>query len=137
MPSVLIVDDDKLVRETVRMLLSAKGYEVVLVESGKAGIEIAGTRSFDAAIIDLFMPDMDGLQVIGAIHQTNPKLPLIAASGFMFGNNAAYREMPDFNSMATEAGAVATLYKPFRPDALLKEVASAIGTAAPQPQSTE
>lgn len=61
-----IVDDDKLVRETVRILLSAKGYEVVLAESGKAGIELARSRSFDLAIIDLFMPGTDGLQVIGA-----------------------------------------------------------------------
>ncbi|HEX5508417.1 MAG TPA: response regulator [Pseudolabrys sp.] len=130
MPSVLIIDDDKLVRETARILLSSKGYEVVLAENGKAGIEIARSRSFDAAIVDLFMPDMDGLQVIGAIHQSKPQLPMIAASGFMFGNGDAVPEMPDFNSMALEAGAISTLYKPFRPDALLNEVARAIGAAA-------
>ena len=130
MPSVLIIDDDKLVRETARILLSSKGYEVVLAENGKAGIEIARSRSFDAAIVDLFMPDMDGLQVIGAIRQSQPALPMIAASGFMFGNGGAVPEMPDFNSMAVEAGAVSTLYKPFRPDALLNEVARAIGATA-------
>ena len=130
MPSVLIVDDDRLVRETVRILLSARGYEVVLAESGKAGIEIGRSHSFDVAIVDLFMPDVDGLQVIGAIHQSNPNLPIIAASGFMFGNNQACPEMPDFNSMAVEAGAVSTLYKPFRPDALLNEVARAVGNSA-------
>ncbi len=130
MPRVLVIDDDKLVRETTRILLSANGYEVVMAESGKAGIEIARSRSFDVAIVDLFMPDIDGLQVIGAIRQSNPQLPMIAASGFMFGNGGACPEMPDFDSMAAEAGAVSTLYKPFRPDTLLGEVARVIGAAA-------
>lgn len=58
MPSVLIIDDDKMVREATRILLSVGGYEVIVAESGKAGIEIAKSRSFDVAIVDLFMPDM-------------------------------------------------------------------------------
>ena len=130
MPSVLVIDDDKLVRETARILLSTKGYEVVLAENGKTGIEIARSRPFDVAIVDLFMPDMDGLQVIGAIRQSNPKLPMIAASGFMLGGSGICPEMPDFDSMATEAGAVSTLYKPFRPEALLSEVARVTAAGA-------
>lgn len=130
MPSVLVIDDDRLVRETVRIVLSTKGYEVVMAENGKTGIEVAQSRPFDVAIIDLFMPDMDGLQVIAAIHKSKPQLPMIAASGFMFGNGNAVPEMPDFNNMAQEAGAVSILYKPFRPDVLLNEVARVIGAAA-------
>jgi len=132
MPSVLIIDDDRMVREATRILLNAGGYEVVVAENGKTGIEIAGSRPFDVAIVDLFMPGIDGLQVIGAIHELNPQMPMIAASGFMFSNGEACPEMPDFDSMALEAGAVATLYKPFRPDALLKEVAKAISPATVQ-----
>jgi two-component system chemotaxis response regulator CheY len=130
MPSVLIIDDDRMVREATRILLSARGYEVVVAENGKSGVETARSRPFDVAIVDLFMPDMDGLQVIGAIHELKPRMPMIAASGFMFGSGEAVPDMPDFSNMAAEAGAVSTLYKPFRPDALLREVAKAINLAA-------
>ena len=128
MPRILIIDDDKLVRETTRIVLSARGYDVVTVDDGKAGIAAAEAGQFDLAIVDLFMPGIDGLKVIETIRQKNPKLPMIVASGFMFGDKCP--EMPNFDSMATEAGAHSTLYKPFRPDGLLRAVEQAIGAAA-------
>jgi CheY-like chemotaxis protein len=124
MPSILIIDDDKLVRETTRTILAAKGYDVVAVADGHAGIAAAETGTFDLAIVDLFMPGIDGLKVIETIRQSNARLPMIAMSGFMFGGSCP--EMPNFNDMAVEAGAFATLYKPFRPDGLFTAVRSAI-----------
>jgi len=128
MPSILIIDDDHMVREAAQILLHAKGYNVVAAADGKSGIEAACTGKFDVAIVDLFMPDLDGLQVIDAIRQGNPNLPMIAASGFMFGSECP--SMPNFEAMAAEAGAAFTLYKPFRPDTLLQAIASAIAQAA-------
>jgi CheY-like chemotaxis protein len=125
MPTILIIDDDKLVREAIRIVLAARGYDVVAVEDGKAGIAAAEAGQFDLAIVDLFMPGIDGLKVIETIRQSNPDLPMIAASGFMFGGTCP--EMPNFDTMATEAGALATLYKPFRPEGLLQAVEKAIG----------
>lgn len=121
MARILIVDDDRLAREATRIALSSKGHEVTLAESGKAGVEVGLANDFDAAIVDLFMPDMDGLAVIKTIHDAKPAMPLIAASGFMFGGGEC-PQMPNFGTMAAEAGAVATLYKPFRPAALLAEI---------------
>jgi len=66
--------------------------------------------------------------VMEAIRQSNPTLPLIAASGFMF--NGTCPAMPGFEAMATEAGAASTLYKPFRPAEVLQAVEQAIGIAA-------
>jgi len=86
---------------------------------------MASADRFDAAIVDLFMPDMDGLQVIAAIHAADPSLPLIAASGFMFAGQSC-PQMPNFDAMAAEAGAKASLYKPFRPDVLVKTIAQAM-----------
>jgi len=128
MPRILIIDDDRLVREATATLLRAKGYDIVMAADGKSGIEAAGAGHFDVAIVDLFMPGMDGLKVIESIHRANPRIPMIAASGFMF--NGECPEMPHFESMATEAGAVSTLYKPFRPDVLYRTVETAIGKAA-------
>jgi CheY-like chemotaxis protein len=128
MPRVLVIDDDKLVREMARIVLSTQGYDVVLAEGGVSGIEAARSAQFDVAIVDLFMPDMNGLKVIATIHQSNPGMPTIAASGFMFDHTCP--PMPNFESMAEEAGAVATLYKPFRPADLLHAVEQAIRKAA-------
>jgi CheY-like chemotaxis protein len=128
MPRVLVIDDDRLVREMARLVLSAQGYEVVLADGGVAGIDAARSSQFDVAIVDLFMPDMNGLKVIGAIHESDPGMPMIAASGFMFDRTCP--PMPNFESMAEEAGAVATLYKPFRPADLLRAVEQAIQKAA-------
>src|SRR5665213_650687 len=127
MPNILIIDDDKLVREATRTLLTAGGYEVVAVEDGKAGIAAAKAGQFDLAIVDLFMPGMDGLKVIEAIRQFSPNLPMIVASGFMFGSECP--QMPEFERMANEAGALSALYKPFRPKGLLQAVEKAIGAA--------
>src|SRR4051812_14829349 len=125
---ILIVDDDRMTREATRIALTSKGYSVALAENGKSGIEAVRANKFDAAIVDLFMPDMDGLQAISAIHNIDPNLPLIAASGFMFAGNSC-PQMPNFDAMAAEAGAKASLYKPFRPDMLVKKIIEVIQAA--------
>jgi CheY-like chemotaxis protein len=127
-PNILVIDDDKLVAEATQGLLGAQGYDVTVAYDGKSGIEAARSDHFDLAIVDLFMPDMNGLQVIKVIRESNPDIPMIAVSGFMFGK--ACPEMPGFESMAAEVGAVSTLYKPFQPDHLLEAIETAIDAAA-------
>ncbi|HEX3709648.1 MAG TPA: response regulator [Pseudolabrys sp.] len=129
MPSVLIIDDDRLVGEATKIVLQAKGFQVTLAGNGKAGIEAARTGRFDVAIVDLFMPDLNGLKVIETIRQSGKSIPMIVASGFMFGGDEL-PSMPDFDSMAQEAGAVATLYKPFRPDELVRVIEQALNGSA-------
>ena len=127
MTRILIIDDDRLVREALQVLLGAKGYEVSVAADGKSGIEAMKAVTFDLAIVDLFMPNMDGLTVIQAIRQLHPGVPLIAASGFLFGD--ACPHMPGFAGMASEAGAAFTLYKPFRPKEVLCAVEEALAAA--------
>lgn len=129
MPDILIIDDDKAVSTTLKIVLGAKGHEVVTADNGKSGIEIARARHFDLAIVDLFMPDIDGIQVMKTLRAILPQMPLIAASGFMM--TGARPCMPGFEDMATEAGAAATLYKPFRPEDVFKAVEAALGAISP------
>lgn len=124
MPNVLIIDDDKLVCEATSILLRTKGYQVTTANDGRSGIDAARSGAFDLAIVDLFMPDMDGLAVMTMLRDVAPSLIMIAASGFMFGGRCP--EMPGFESMANEAGAVATLYKPFRPGDVVQAVEQAL-----------
>jgi CheY-like chemotaxis protein len=125
MARILLIDDDQAVRTATKIALEAGGFEVVAVADGKSGIAAIKDQQFDAVISDLFMPDMDGLATTTAIRKIKPQMPIIAASGFMFGGSCP--EMPNFQAMAEEAGATAVLYKPFRPKQLMEAVRQAIG----------
>lgn len=124
MPNILIIDDDKLVCEATSIVLRGKGHHVTTANDGQSGIDAAKAGEFDLAIVDLFMPDMDGMVVMSALRDVDPAITMIAASGFMFGGRCP--EMPGFEAMANEAGAVATLYKPFRPNDVLSAVEQAL-----------
>jgi len=113
---------------STQILLRAHGYIVTAVHDGKSGIEAIRVGRFALAIVDLFMPDMNGLEVVKAIRQIDPSIPMIVASGFMF--DGACPPMPGFEAMAAEAGAVLTLYKPLRPNDVLHAVEQAIDRAA-------
>jgi len=127
MRRVLIIDDDKSVGEATRIVLEAEGFDVVLAEDGRAGLKALEAGCFDLAIVDLFMPGMDGLATAKGLHEINPGLPIVAMSGFMFRGHCP--PMPQFLSMAQEAGAHATLYKPFRPEELLHAIKVATATS--------
>jgi CheY-like chemotaxis protein len=125
MGRILIIDDDEAVRAATSIMLEARGFDVVAVENGQSGVDAIKAGPFDAVIVDLFMPGMDGLAATRAIHRYSPTTPIIAVSGFMFRGRCP--AMPDFHPMATEAGAVATLYKPLRPNELVQAIANAMG----------
>jgi len=127
MARILIIDDDEAVRRATTILLEANGFDVVAVADGMSGINAIKDRQFDAAIVDLFMSGMNGLETTKAIRKHSPLMPIIAASGFMFGGSCP--EMPDFEAMAVEAGATSTLYKPFRPKEFVQAIQKAIGAA--------
>jgi CheY-like chemotaxis protein len=125
MPRILIIDDDNFVCEATGILLRANGYDVATASSGKAGIALIRAEPVDLAIVDLFMPDMDGIKVVETIREINPDLPLILASGFMLGQSSS-PQMPGFEAMASEAGAVRTLCKPLRPKEVIEAVTEAL-----------
>jgi CheY-like chemotaxis protein len=122
---ILVIDDDEAVRRATVIMLEARGFDVVAVDNGQSGIDTIKAGRFDAVIVDIFMPGMDGLATTRAIHQHSPATPIIAVSGFMFRGSCP--TMPDFHPMATEAGAVATLYKPLRPNDLVDAIADPMG----------
>jgi CheY-like chemotaxis protein len=124
-PRILIIDDDDAVLKATSIVLEARGFDVVAVESGQSGVDAIKAGPFDVVIVDVFMPGMDGLATTRAIHRHSPATPIIAVSGFMFRGRCP--SMPGFHPMATEAGAVATLYKPLRPNQLAQAIADAMG----------
>jgi CheY-like chemotaxis protein len=132
MPRILIVDDDQAVLRATTIMLEANGFDVITVADGPAAIEALKAWTFDAAVVDLFMPGMDGLKTTEALHAAVPSLPIIAASGFLYNSTfgSTGPAMPNFDPMAKQAGAVAAVYKPFRPADLLRALETAIAAPA-------
>lgn len=124
MASILVIDDDRAVLATVEIILKRAGHQVTAVNQGRVGIKLCQTQQFDLLIVDIFMPDMDGLETLSQVHQVHPDLPVIVISGYQFGSDRDAR--PDFLHMATSLGAVKGLAKPFRPAELMEAVSAGL-----------
>jgi len=130
MARILVIDDDVLIRRTVKHILEREGHAVVLAECGHDGAHAIEAYAFDLAIVDIFMPDMDGLETIKVFHHSAPRLPIIVISDYVFRD--ASEPAPDFYRMAVDLGAVAYLRKPFTPAQLLDAVRACLGAADSQ-----
>ena len=126
MAKILIVDDDNAVQMTIRLLLERAGHNVVVAGDGRKGLAVFEAGDFDLLFLDIFMPGMDGLEIMRLVHQQRPLTPVIVISGNPIMEPGSG---PDFLSMAGKLGAVRSLQKPFKPAALLAAVASCLESA--------
>lgn len=78
---ILIIDDEKLVRESIAVYLEDSGYEVVEAKDGKQGIELFCEFHPDLVLCDLRMPQLDGLEVLKKLSEISPDTPIIIVSG--------------------------------------------------------
>jgi DNA-binding response OmpR family regulator len=119
-PRILVLDDDRGVREGVAAYLRRLGHEVHEASDGKRGVEALGGRSFDLVITDINMPDMDGIEVIAQLSDAADGVPVIAMSGGgLFATELLLAN-------AEMLGAVRTLAKPFDLDDLGAAVREAL-----------
>ncbi|HEU5091600.1 MAG TPA: response regulator [Nitrospira sp.] len=119
MPSVLVVDDQDQVRQLIRETLEQAGYEVEEACDGKEGLDRYRVRSTDLVIMDILMPDQDGLETIMTLRQEFPDIRIIAMTG---GSDTV--GIPNFLDVAKMLGARRTLQKPFELKVLLEAVAA-------------
>jgi CheY-like chemotaxis protein len=134
--NILIVDDDPAVQITIRLLLERAGHHVTAAGDGHSGLALFEASPFDLLFLDIFMPRMDGLEMMRRVRAQQPGVPIIVISGRSVAPDP-YAE-PDFLKMATKLGAVASLQKPFRADALLATVDRCLksqSSAAPEPDA--
>ena len=81
MPRVLVVDDDEDVREMLRQMLERQGYEVTTAADGKEGIARYREALVDLIVLDIVMPEKEGLETIMELRRDSPEVKIIAISG--------------------------------------------------------
>jgi two-component system chemotaxis response regulator CheY len=116
MATILLIEDDDNLRETIAMGLGKEGYGVLQAEDGEQGLRLLKTNPVDAVLTDIVMPNMDGLEMIKKMRASFPSLPIVAISG------GAALNAPLYLKMASAMGADRTVRKPF----MLQEVTQAI-----------
>lgn len=82
-PRILVVDDDPEIGRMLSRALARHGYEVDAVTSGEEALAKAGDTVYDAALVDLVMPGMDGADLAGELRRVTPGLPIGLLTGYM------------------------------------------------------
>lgn len=123
MPRILVIDDQKDVRAMISMVLRVNHFEVVEAASAAAGLQEFKQTPCDAAIVDVFLDDANGLDLVAAMRELVPDLPVVAVSGMTAFDGVEYSDT---------LTRVVYLQKPFRPAELMRAVAAARTAVAPR-----
>src|SRR5438552_151821 len=115
--TVLVVDDEEIMREILETLLSREGYEVRLASSGAEGLELARSLPFDAAIVDIMMPGLDGIATLDELKRIDEDLAVIIITAYASVESAI---------SAMKSGAFDYITKPFKNDEVLVVVRNAL-----------
>jgi DNA-binding response OmpR family regulator len=124
MPHILVIDDQKDVRAMIAMVLRLNRFEVTEAASGAEGLKAFAAGGFDVVIVDVFLTDMSGLDVIAVMREHTPRLPVVAVSGMTSF---------EFALQSEDLAGVQCLKKPFRPNDLVEAIENA--QRAVQPSS--
>jgi CheY-like chemotaxis protein len=120
MARIIVVDDEPTHLDLVSTILERAGHEVLAVTDGKACLSLLAESHVDLVVTDVFMPHLDGFQLMAAIHNQGDPFPVIGMTGGMRGHVKPFTDIMD------RLGAVAVLTKPFSSDELLAAVRSSL-----------
>jgi two-component system KDP operon response regulator KdpE len=124
-PRILVVDDDQQLLRALRINLTARGYDVILAPDGATALAAAGRHPPDLVVVDLGLPDLDGVEVVEGLRGWST-VPVIVLSA---------RDQEQSKVRALDAGADDYVTKPFGMDELLARVRAALRRGAPAPQA--
>jgi CheY-like chemotaxis protein len=108
-PSILVVDDDHQVQYVLKRTLEMGGYDVRVADDGNAAMTAIRHHPADIVLLDILMPDKDGLETVLQLKREFPKTAIVAMSGATF----------DFLSTAQKFGAQYKIQKPIHPEKLI------------------
>jgi len=110
---ILVVDDDEIVLESCRRILEPEGFTLSLIPTVNKAIEIMKREAFDLLLVDVKMPERDGISFIEEVKNRWPKVPFVVMSGYPVRETIAD---------GMRLGAAGFIAKPFTPDELLRSV---------------
>ena len=116
--SVLIIDDEAAIRESLQTLLELEGYEVETAGTAEEGVVRAGEKPFDLVLLDVALPDRNGIDLLPELRTHQPPLPVIIITAYGTVENAV---------RAMQSGAANFVQKPWDNDKLLADVRAAVG----------
>jgi DNA-binding NtrC family response regulator len=108
--TILVVDDDERILESLKVILESEGYAVSSAETGEEAIERNKTDFFDMALLDIKLPGMQGTELLAALHKESPRMVKIMMTGYPSLENAV---------ASLKLGADAYVMKPVNPEKLL------------------
>lgn len=127
MPKILIVDDEKMIRNVVKEYAEFEGYETAEAENGMEAVEICRKEDFDIIVMDIMMPRLDGYSAIKEIHKTKP-IPVIMLSA----RGEEYDKLFGF-----EIGVDDYVVKPFSPKELMARIKAVLKRSAAKEQQMD
>ena len=110
---ILIIDDQESIRESLKLALEKEGYLVETAENGQEAIRKSKEQFYNMALVDLRLPDMDGIELLTKMRETVPKMSKIIITGYPSQENAIE---------AVNRGADGYLVKPYSMEELLRKI---------------
>lgn len=120
MKTVLVIEDDDNNMELITYILKSNGYQFIKAESGQAGFDLAIEKGPDFIILDIQLPDMNGLEVLKKIRasKSNGDIPIIAMTSFAMSGD---------RNMFLDAGCNGYIEKPIDPEKVIEQIHAALG----------
>jgi len=118
---VLVIDDERIVLDSITKILKEENFTVDVFMSGRQGLAAATQDDYDLVLTDLRMPDIGGMRILRDVKRLKPAVPVVMITGFGTVKSAV---------QAMKLGAAEYLEKPFSPDQLVKTVNTALQIAA-------
>jgi len=115
--TILVVDDEEIMREILETLLTREGYDVKLASSGEEGLELARALPFDAAVVDIMMPGINGIETLDELRRLDEDLAVIIITAYASVQSAI---------SAMKSGAFDYITKPFKNEEVLVVVRNAM-----------
>ena len=114
--NILVIDDESVICNACHLILSEKGYMVERQLTGKSGLDALKSGQYHIVLLDMMLPDMDGMDILKMIKKENPAVCIIVMTGYSTVSNAV---------KAMKFGAYDYLAKPFTDDELVSAVEKA------------
>ncbi len=81
-PSILVVDDELLIRDLLYDFFNGQGWDISVAENGEKALQVMQAKDFDLVLSDIKMPEMDGLALTNRVKESHPDLPVVLMTGF-------------------------------------------------------